>query len=333
METVSFSIANYCVPCQAHCSYCLLSSYGQTSGVNYRQSTQFAHRVLAELSEKKHDIRGSFYIGYCMDTPDLWDYIRFSREHLSPGAGFLQMNGFAFREEKELHSIMQRIHDEGVELIDLTIYGAEEYHDRFAGRKGDFKLVMQMMSAAAKSDLPVNISIPLLQSNLNQLEELTKILSDYPVHKFSYFLPHSKGRGKTLQDQRITQEQFESLPDRIRNAFSKIPHRTEAEWLKSGEWEQPEKRNLTLVLKRDNIRSFELMNAVEIIAYLEELDDRFLIQMPTISELAERYGDPENDQLFRFRDLLLKWQQCYIADAGNTIYDMHDETHHFSVHI
>ena len=90
---------------------------------------------------------------------------------------------------------------------------------------------MQMMSAAAKSDLPVNISIPLLQSNLNQLEELTKILSDYPVHKFSYFLPHSKGRGKTLQDQRITQEQFESLPDRIRNAFSKIPHRTEAEWL------------------------------------------------------------------------------------------------------
>ena len=164
METVSFSIANYCVPCQAHCSYCLLSSCGQTSGVNYRQSTQFAHRVLAELSEKKPDIRGSFYIGYCMDTPDLWDYIRFSRVHLSPGAGFLQMNGFAFREEKELHSIMQRIHDEGVKLIDLTIYGAEEYHDRFAGRKGDFKLVMQMMSAAAKSDLPVNISIPLLQS-------------------------------------------------------------------------------------------------------------------------------------------------------------------------
>ena len=101
----------------------------------------------------------------------------------------------------------------------------------------------------------------------------------------------------------------------------------------AGEWKQPESRNLTLVLTKDNMQHFESMRAEEIISYLEALDDSFLSQLPSVPELAERYGNPDNDQLFRFRDLLLKWQQQYIADTGNTVFDMHDETHHFSVHI
>ena len=332
MRTVSFSIANYCVPCHAHCRYCLLSSCGKTSGVGYKQGELFAHRVLSELSGKS-DIRSSYYIGYCMDTPDLWNYIRFSREHHSPSAGFLQMNGFAFREEKELLSLIHKIREAGVELIDLTFYGTEEYHDRFAGRNGDFKFVVRMLSAAVNEGLPVIISIPLMKSNLDQMDELTKLLADYPVSKYSYFLPHSKGRGITLQDQRITKREFESLPETIRNHFIKIPHRTEAEWLEDEQWKLTESRNLTLVLTKDNIPFFESMHAKEIIAYLEALDDDYLSHIPSIPELAKRYGNPVNDQLFRFRDLLLKWQQCYIADTGNTIFNMHDETHHFSVHI
>ena len=333
MKTVSFSIANYCVPCHAHCRYCLLSSCGQTSGVDYRRSEAFAHRVLTELAEKRPDISGSFYIGYCMDTADLRDYIRFSRDHQSPGAGFLQMNGFGFRETTELSFMMQRIREEGVQLIDLTFYGTEEYHDRFAGRKGDFRFVLQMVSAAIRSGLPVNISIPMLRGNLDQLEDLRSILSEYPVAGYSYFLPHSKGRGKLIQDQRITRREFEQLPQKIRDDFRKTPHQTESEWIAAGKWEQPGKRNLTLVLTKENIRELESMKAEDILSFLETMDDRYLSQLPAVPELAGKYGDPENDQLFRYRDLLLKWQQQYIADTGNTIYDMHDETHHFSVHI
>ena len=332
MRTISFSIANYCVPCHAHCQYCLLSSCGQVSGVDYRRSEELAHRVLTELAAKRLEISGSFYIGYCMDTADLWDYIRFSKRHQSPGASFLQMNGFEFREAAELLSTMQRIREEGIRLIDLTFYGTEEFHDRFAGRKGDFNFILEMVSAAIRSDLPVNISIPLLRSNLNQLAELHSLLSKYPVAGYSYFLPHSKGRGKTLQDQRITSQEFLKLSQEIRDAFWKIPHQTEAEWIAAGKWEQPEKRNLTLVLTKENIQSLEDMKTDDILLFLEAMDDRYLSQLPTIPELAEKYGNPDNDQLFRYRDLLLKWQQQFIADTGNTIFDMHDETHHFSIH-
>ena len=333
MKTVSFGIANYCVSCRAHCRYCLLSSCGRAEGVSYSDGIVFARRMLDELSEKKPELSSSYYIGYCMDTPELFAYIDFCREYHSPGARFLQMNGFAFRDAKKLQALMNGIRDSGVQLIDLTFYGTEDYHDRFAGRTGDFRFLLQMLAAANQAGLPVNISVPLIRENLDQMAELRCFLSFSRVEKYAYFLPHSKGRGKLLQDQRITKQEFDLLPEEIKRSFQTVRHMTEAEWLSSCDFAEPEKRNLTLVLTLDNLPRFNSMSAEEILMELEALDDRFLAQMPSARELAARYGNPQNQQLFRFRDLLLKWQQEYIAETGNRIFDMHDETHHFSVHM
>ena len=332
MKTVSFSIANYCVPCHAHCRYCLLSSCGKATGVDPDAGMTFAGRVMQEMAEARPEISASYYIGYCMDTPRLAEYIRFCREHRCPGAEFLQMNGFAFREKAELQSMMDGIRENGVELIDLTFFGTEEYHDRFAGRKGDFRFLAEMLDAAGQAGLPVNASVPLLRENLPQMAELYRFLSDRNVRKLSFFLPHSKGRGGSVADERITKAEFEQLPEEIRNSFWRTRHLTEAEWLASGGITDPEKRNLTLVLTPESLAQLGNRPAGEILGMLEEMDDRYLAEMPSARELAERYGNPGNQQLFRLRDLLLQWQQRYISETGNTIYDMHDETHHFSVH-
>lgn len=333
MKTVSFGIANYCVACQAHCRYCLLSSCGKTIGADYETGVKFANRFLNEALNYRPDISRSYYIGYCMDTPNLLDFIRFCKEHDLPSAHFLQMNGFAFRSEAELDFLMTSIKNAGVKLIDLTFFGTEEYHDRFAGRKGDFSFLKKMLAAAGKTNLAVNISIPLMRDNLHQMAELRKIPEVGIAENFSYFLPHDKGRGRAMQDQRITKQEFETLPEEVRSSFQKIKHQTEAEWLASGEMIEQKKRNLTLVLTPDNIGHYADMNASEIISEIEALDDRFLEQMPSAEELAARYGRKDNQQLYRFRDLLLRWQQEYIAETGDLIYDMNDETHHFSVHI
>ncbi len=333
MQTVSFSIANYCVPCHAHCRYCLLSSCGKATGAAQKSGMAFTERIMGELSEARPDLTVNYYFGYCMDTPDLPDYIRFCRKYHAPGAAFLQMNGFAFRSRQELQRLMNTIRENGVELIDLTFFGTEAYHDRFAGRKGDFSFLLEMLNASKEAELPVSISIPLLRENLNQMPELYRSLSERGVQKFSFFLPHSKGRGRTIQDQRITRQEFDALPEEIRNAFVRVRHMTEAEWLASGQIIDPEKRNLTLVLTPENMEKLNELPAADILNELESMDDRYLNEMLSARELARRYGDPANQQLFRLRDLLLKWQQQYIADTGNTLYDMHDETHHFSVHI
>ncbi|MBQ6173099.1 MAG: hypothetical protein IJK28_00580 [Clostridia bacterium] len=332
METTSFAIASYCVPCRAHCRYCLLASPGQTCGVDYARSERFARRVLEELGQTRPGLSAIFYIGYCMDTPHLRDFIRFSGEHGGPGARFLQMNGFAFRDDRELASLMGMIRGEGVETVDLTFYGTEAFHDRFAGREGDFRFLTRMLSAAGKAGLAVHVSMPLMRDNLDQAEELCRFLDAYPVAERTAFLPHTKGRGRDLAEQRITKAMFDRLPERVRGVFARTPHRTEAEWIAAGDWEEPARRNLTLVLTGDRIDALEAMSAEEILASLEALDDRFLAEMPSARELARRYGDPDGSRLFRRRDLILLWQQRFLAETGGALYDMHDETHSFSVH-
>ncbi|MBR5409114.1 MAG: hypothetical protein IK104_00435 [Clostridia bacterium] len=332
MKTVSFGIASYCVPCSAHCRYCLLSSCGKATGAGYDESTAFADRVIRELDEKRPDLNAFFYIGYCMDTPRLFDYIRFSKDHHSPGARFLQMNGFRSRTDEAFDELMKGVRDNGVEQIDLTFYGDKNYHDRFAGCKGDFDILLRMLDAANRAKLPAIVTVPLFRENLDGMDALSEALKDRKIKQPFYYLPHNKGRGRALQEQRLTKQEFDSLPKKIRAGFSKTPHKTEAQWLASGEVKDPETRNLNLVLTPENLPRYADMPAEEILAELEALDDSCRARMPGVAELAARYGRPDNQQLFRFRDLLLRWQQEYIADNGGTLYDMQDESHHFSVY-
>ena len=68
-------------------------------------------------------------------------------------------------------------------------------------------------------------------------------------------------------------------------------------------------RALTVTLRKDNIDQFENMSCDEIIAYVEKLDDDYYKAIPSINELAEIYGNKENEQLYRLRDLFWMWQK------------------------
>ena len=336
MKTVSFWIENYCVPCSAHCRHCLLSSCGKATGVDYETGERFADRVMTELAQKRPELPTGYFIGYCMDTPKLRQYLKFRREHHLPGAGFLQMNGFAFRSAEELDVLMTELAEEQVELLDLTFYGTEAYHDRFAGRPGDQAFLLRMLDAANRAGISVSVSIPIIRENMGQLSELRSLLDAHGAERCIYFLPNSKGRGKMMQDQRITLQEFEALPDFVRTNFIKTPNRTEAEWIRSGELSESGKRTLTLVLTPENLVRYGKMPAEEIVRELEDADDRFAEKLPSVQTLAEHYGRPDNEQLYRLRDLLLEWRQKYLEDLrknGEDLYDMQDESHSFSIYL
>ena len=65
--------------------------------------------IIREMKAARPDLNCSYYIGYCMDTPDLPEFLRFSREYQAPAAKFLQMNGFAFRSDQELAELMDQV--------------------------------------------------------------------------------------------------------------------------------------------------------------------------------------------------------------------------------
>lgn len=332
MKTTAIGVENLCVPCYAFCKYCLLSSCKKATGVDYERGKRFARRLRNELEEVRPDLRFFYYIGYCMDTLDLTDYIRFSQEIESPSGRFLQLNGLALRDEKETERLIQTVRDEGVERIDLTFYGVRDYHDHFAGRAGDFDFLLRILNAANRVGLRADVSFPLTRENVNQADELLDVLSAYQLNNVFIFLPHSKGRGRALNDQRLSKAEFDGMSDRVKSHFSKVRYQTEAQWLRENAWPQTEERTLTLCLTPDNIERLEAMTAEEIVAYLECLDDVYYSAVPSMAELAQMYGDGTSDRLFRIRDLYLKWQQMYLREHGTEIYDMNEESHHFSVH-
>ena len=68
---------------------------------------------------------------------------------------------------------------------------------------------------------------------------------------------------------------------------------------------------------RENTSYLDL-SAEEILRELERKDDAFYEKMPSDKELAGIYGNKDNDQLFRKRDLVIKYRQAWAKDHPET---------------
>ena len=299
---------------------------GGVAGAGYKRGKDLARRIASESP-----VKFNYYIGFCMDTPEHFDYIAFCRETGSSSGRFLQMNGFAGKLYGDIEVLMGRIRDAGVELIDLTFYGLPDYHDSFAGRAGDFELLMKMLKAANAVQLPAHISAPITEENAGQMEGLFDILSKFNTDSIGLYLPHAKGRGWLLEPKRLRNSTFEQLPMPVRLHMPKIRTQTEAQWHHEGVFPEPEERCLTLSLTSKNIGRYEGISALDMIKELETLDDAFYAAVPPAAELAGLYGDPAGDKLYRYRDLVLFWTRKYVRENNIALHDMTDERGHFSV--
>lgn len=330
MKTSSISVSSLCVPCSCRCRYCLLSWDGSLPGADYERSKGYALRFYNWLRENRPELGFNFYFGYSMEHPQLLDAIAFARSIGSPIGRFLQFNGMAFRSEPELHRFLRSLKKQGTELIDLSFYGLREYHDRFAGRPGDFDYLLRVLRAANEIGLEVQLGLPLTAESAPQSGELLDIWNDFKFTRRSLFVPHSEGRGKYLEPIRFSDADFACLDDRAKALVNTSRFKSEAQWLRDGDFPAYENRALGLVLTKENIETFESMPFDETIAYLEKLDDDYFSAFPPLSELAQIYGDIENRRWYSLRDLHMKYQRRFVEENGLTIQDINDERRHFS---
>lgn len=327
MRTVSINIMNHCVPCACRCRYCLLSWDGRLPGAEDARAQAYARRFCEWLRENRPELRFLYGFGFSMEHPRLMEAIDFCRETGSATGEFLQLNGMAMRSPAELRRLLAEVKARGVQLINLTFYGTEAYHDRFAGRKGDFRLLLDTLEAAENVGLPVAADMPLTEESAPMAEALMAQLAPLPVR---LFVPHSEGRGRTMESIRLRLSTFEALPEHVRGLLNRRRSRAEAEWLAAGDFPVPEKRVLTLTLTAENIAHFEQQPFGETIAYLEALDEAYYGAMPPMAELAARYGDASSDRMYSLRDLQMRYERQYIAEKGLDLPDMNDERGHFS---
>ena len=329
MKTVSINVMNLCVPCENRCRYCLLSYDGRIGGVDYKRSEAYAKRFYEWLRGNRPDLSFLFGFGYSMEHPDLLGAIDFCHSIGSATGEFLQFDGMKFRTDAELETLLQQLKDHGIKLIDLTFYGTENYHDRFAARAGDYRLMMNTLLQANKIGLDVTVSIPITHENADQIDDLIVELQQHGAQQIRCFVPHSEGRGRLLDPVRLSAEDYEKLSENVRSRINWNRFKTESEWLKCG-FPVNEKRVLTVTLTPENVAFFEGLSFEETLAYLEKLDDDYYTAIPTVEELAKNYGNPNGDHYYSVRDLYLQYQRRYIADYNIEIYDINDERQCFS---
>lgn len=329
MRTVSINVMNLCVPCENRCRYCLLSYDGNVSGVDFERSKAYAKRFYEWLRENRPDMTFLFGFGYSMEHPDLLGAIDFCRSIGSATGEFLQFDGMKFRTDVELECLLRALKEHGIKLIDLTFYGTEQYHDRFAARAGDYRLMMRTLAQANKAGLEVTVSIPVTHENVNQIDALLAELEQYRTQRIVCFVPHSEGRGRLLDTVRFSQVDYNSLKEDVRKRINTARFKIEAQWLKTG-FPVNKKRVLTVTLTPENIEFFEELSFEDSIAYLEKLDDAYYAAIPTVEELAKIYGNPNGDCYYSARDLYLNYQRRYMADHHIEIYDINDERQCFS---
>ena len=323
VKTEAVMIQTLCVPCGCRCRYCLLSWDGKCVGAPWERSKDLALRFMNEIKSFAPEISCSFSFGYSMEHPNLREAIRFIRETGSPQAEFLQCDGMKDRNEIECAKLAMMLFDEGVKHLNFTVYGLKAYHDRFAGRKGDFDLVIRMMNGAKEAGLEVSAGVPLTKENVLQIEELTGMLGKH-CDAVRLFVPHEEGRGRFLSDARISEKDLARLSEAAKGLLNRSVYKTEREWLRSG-FPDETKRAIIISLRQDNISWYEAMSAKEIIREAEKLDDSYYAAFPSFGELAEKYGDPDGDMLYSRRDLFYHYRKLYEKEYNVHVYNVTDE--------
>ena len=329
VKTTSINVMNLCVPCENRCRYCLLSYDGKVSGLDYARSEAYARRFYTWLRENRPELSFLFGFGYSMEHPRLLDAIDFCRSIGSATGEFLQFDGMKFRTKPELTALLTQLKAHGIRLIDLTFYGTESYHDRFAARSGDYRLMMDTLEAANQVGLDASISIPITHENAGQIDALLAAFRPYRTQRIICFVPHSEGRGRSLNAVCFSAEDYKNLSDEVRAHLNTNRFRTESQWLQDG-FPVNENRVLTLTLTPENIDYFENLPFADTIAYLEKLDDDYYSAIPPVEILAAQYGDPGGDLYYSARDLYLNYQQRYIEAHKIEVYDINDERQCFS---
>jgi len=329
MDNKGIMIINHNVPCACACRYCFFRSCKKANaGIPYYRGKKIALCFNEWRKEKKlNDFWLCYAISHCADYPELIDNIVLNKSFGFSGIRYLQINGLKFKNQSELTEYLINAKNAGIISIDTTFYGLEEYHDKFAARKGDFRYLLNILKIALEIGIIPKPTFVILEDNKDQIEDLISLLQKYigvdgAIHGF---LQDYRGNGENLENVRLTLQSYEAMSDKIKQYINISRYKTEEEWLNGNSFSQYTSRNLILALRPDNIDMLETMTCDEIINYLIDLDKRYYNVIPDIDVLAKFYGNKNCQKLYRQRDLLWKWQKQFIADNKLQLHDVTDE--------
>ncbi len=316
LQDVSLTINGLVSYCKCKCKHCLLCS-----GDNRIQ--QIPYDKLEQLALKFEGFRAatgintSLCVYNCSDYPELPHAMEVDRK-ISVYAGYQNLNGTPIRSGRKLSEWVSYMKNEcKVTNANLSWFGNEVFHDSFVQCKGYYQYLIKLATELSTQKVNYHNTVFILHSNLEMLEELYSILNNLGG-TISFTLLDYRGNAKKIKNEFLTQEDSEKLPGFLlqKNLYNAKRNKLQADWvslIKKGQLPNLTSRMMFLVATPDNIDSYLHMTCDEIIEMFHKMDKELQHSIPSISELANRYGN-ETNILIDFRSLLWMWIDRWFED-------------------
>jgi hypothetical protein len=311
-------------PCAHICRYCLISESRKRSALPFGRFEQLVHRFHDWRQAERPDLEIGVFVGPSFDY-DLETLKGVARLRERRGAKFriVNLGGLRIRRGDELTTWLQERQDAGIVGLHTSLAGFGATHDRWNGRAGDFDYQVTVLRLGGERGMTRQEKLFLTKSTVPLFDRLLDLLDAIPGELRGRSLSQLfyAGLATRYEDERLTEEDRDNLPERI-NALRSGKFGT---WLSEREWipimletaTQPRRLVLKLDVDENNIDQLENTPCEEIFARRELEYRASYSAIPTLAELSERYGDPENRRIYMMsRDVEGRWLDLHQRETG-----------------
>lgn len=205
--------------CNLECPHCRASSKSRRSLKEL--SIEEANRFIEEAASFSKPIL-VFSGGEPLLRPDLYELIEYaSKLGLKPT---LAANATLITQE-----VAYRLKESGIKVVAVSIYGASsDSHDRFCGEAGAFARTLEGIKHIKKVGIDLQINTTLTKRNLGELEAIGDFALQQGALAYHVFFLVPTGRGKAIQGDDISPEEYEAAFRRLYDLQIKLPLRVKA---------------------------------------------------------------------------------------------------------
>jgi hypothetical protein len=312
-------------PCAHICRYCLITGTRKNSALPFTRFEALVHRFHDwKESARRDDLGIGAFVGPSFDY-DLETLKGVARLRARRGMTFemLNLGGLRLRHGDELIGWLEERRRAGIIGFHTSLAGCGAIHDRWNGRVGDFDYQTSILRLGGERGMARVERLFLTQNTLPTFDRLLDLLDGIPgqVRKRSVSLFFYAGLASRYEDERITEEIRDALPDRI----NRLRGGRFQDWRSEREWipvmaetaDQPRKLTLKLDVDEANIDRLETAPCEEIFVERErEYQDSYRA-IPALDELISRYGDGHSRKIYAMsRDVEGRWLDLHERDTG-----------------
>jgi hypothetical protein len=311
-------------PCAHICRYCLISETRKGSALAFARFERLAHRFFDWKSSGHEHIDVRFFVGPSHDY-DIETLKGIGRLRARRGSTFQMLNlgGLRVRGKEALNAWLDERQAAGILGFHTSLAGCDHIHDRWNGRAGDFDYQTLILRMAGERGMARRERLFLTRNTLPVFDRLLDILDGIPgeVRDRYVCLFFYAGLGVRYEDERITEDIRDNLPERVKELrfFRRQDWRTERDWipLVKETAALPRKLVMKLDVNESNIERLENWSCDDIFAELERTYRDDYRRVPGLDELCDKYGDPSGRKIYMLsRDLEQKWLDMNEQETG-----------------